>query len=106
MKFSKGVISFIQFFVITILCVYVDDLLITSNSPNDIVHSNEFLSYKFKSITDNVGLIHSDFVPNGAVEVSMKGYIKQLLIDSRLCSINLKIKCSYHNLKTLYSIRA
>jgi hypothetical protein len=73
--------------VIIILCVYVDDLLITSNSPNDIAHFNEFLRYKFKSITVNVGLIHSylgmtlDFNPNNAVEVSMKGYIKQLLID-------------------------
>jgi hypothetical protein len=47
------------------------------------VHFNEFLRYKFKSITINVGLIHSylgmtlDFNPNNAVEVSMKGYIKQ-----------------------------
>jgi hypothetical protein len=76
--------------VIIILCVYVDDLLITSNSPNDIVHLNEFLCYKFKSITVNVGLIHSylgmtlDFNPNGAVKVSMKVDIKQLLIDSNI----------------------
>jgi hypothetical protein len=109
--------------VIIILCVYVDDLLITSNSPNDIAHFNEFLRYKFKSITVNVGLIHSylgmtlDFNPNNAVEVSMKGYIKQLLIDYNIqklspspallrtpCSINLMIKCYFQNQKTFDSI--
>jgi hypothetical protein len=107
--------------VIIILCVYVDDLLITSNSPN--VHFKEFLRYKFKSITVNVGLIHSylgmtlDFNPDGAVEVSMKGYIKQLLIDynskNSLQALlqtpyltNLMIKYYSQNLKTLDSILA
>jgi hypothetical protein len=58
-----------------------------------------------------------DFNPDGAVEVSMKGYIKQLLIDynskNSLQALlqtpyltNLMIKYYSQNLKTLDSILA
>ena len=64
------------------VCVYVDDLLITSTQATNVQKVIEALRSTYKTITEHTGSVHNylgmqfDFTTEGAVKVSMKGYIE------------------------------
>jgi Reverse transcriptase (RNA-dependent DNA polymerase) len=67
------------------VCLYVDDLLITSVDGDDIDWVAGELRKKYGTVTLNVGKVHSylgqtfDMSVDGKVSVSMEGYIRDIL---------------------------
>ena len=67
------------------VCLYVDDLLITSVDEDDIGWVAGKLREKYGTVTLNVGNVHSylgqtfDMGTEGEVSVSMDGYVKDIL---------------------------
>jgi hypothetical protein len=67
------------------VCLYVDDLLITSVDEDDIGWVAEKLREKYGAVTLNVGDVHSylgqtfDMGTEGEVSVSMDGYVQDIL---------------------------
>lgn len=70
------------------VCLYVDDLLMTSIDEADIDWIVSELRKKYDTVTLNTGSIHSylgqtfDFSSPGEVSVSMEGYIRDVLDSS------------------------
>ena len=67
------------------LALFVDDLFIAANDPDDIAWLHRALRDQFGEVTFHEGLVHSylgmefDFRKLGQVEVSMRGYIDKVL---------------------------
>ena len=70
------------------VCLYVDDLLMTSVDGDDIEWLADELRKKYETVTLNTGDLHSylgqtfDFSVAGEVSVSMDGYIRDVLDTS------------------------
>jgi hypothetical protein len=67
------------------ICLYVDDLLITSVDEADIEWVVSELRARYETVTLNSGQVHSylgqtfDFSTDGEVHVSMDGYVRDIL---------------------------
>jgi hypothetical protein len=67
------------------VCLYVDDLLVTSVDNADLEWVAALMRAKYKTVTLNNGLVHSylgqtfDFSEAGEVSVSMEGYVRDVL---------------------------
>ena len=82
--FDKCVVNLIKDGYHCTMCIYVDDLLITCVNKDVIDYVVNYLHYTFKTITVNHGDNHSYLgmditIVDNKAELSMKGYIDQLL---------------------------
>jgi Reverse transcriptase (RNA-dependent DNA polymerase) len=72
------------------VCLYVNDLLMTSVDETDIDWLTSELRKKYDTVTLNIGDVHSylgqtfDFSVQGEVSVSMDGYIRHILNASNM----------------------
>ena len=77
----------------THLCLYVDDILITSSNTNYIKFIENKLTEKFDELTFHYGKVHQylgmelNFLVPGEVNITMKNKINQLLDDFNITNI-------------------
>jgi hypothetical protein len=67
------------------VCIYVDDIIITSSSQDLVTAVEDLFKNTFKNITVNTGMLHHylgmswDFQVPGEVKISMEAFIQDLL---------------------------